>query len=55
MHDGLQIICIFMFHTLLKQSFPKRKPKLAKELYQNSSLVWKKKKKAILVLILRTI
>lgn len=33
----LQPYGIFMFHTLLKQSFPKEKPKLAKELYQNSS------------------
>ena len=33
---------ILMFHTLLKQSLPKEKPNLAKELYQNSFL-WKKK------------
>ena len=45
----LQPYGIFMFYTLLKQSFPKEKPKLAKELYQNSSLCLKKKK-AILVL-----
>ena len=50
----LQPYGIFMFYTLLKQSFPKEKPKLAKELYQNSSLCLKKKK-AILVLTLRTI
>lgn len=40
----LQPYGIFMFHTLLKQSFPKEKPKLAKELYQNSSPCLEKKK-----------
>lgn len=46
-------IGIFMFQTLLRKSFPKEKPNLAKQLYQNCFA--RKKKKVILVLTLKTV